>query len=223
MTIFKMLVALSATPLFADFASAQQIGVVGLYQNGAAIDTIETTNPGCNILRSGSIEAMQGKLTTPLIQPDRFVVMACEKFVLNDLTTRTALESLSKGGENIALFEGSLINFEEPASVSEASDRQYVLKLGYYNNNDLNARNKELVELGEMSSERYGVWSNEALLQVHRASGLATPDEVVVIYYDTPEIAEDFRDNNQDVLERVSAFNDAHLNGFTYLIGNVTP
>lgn len=222
MTKFKIMIAMIATTLWAGGASAQQIGVVGLYQNGTAIDVSAAAELGCTMQRSGSIFTMGGNLSTPLTEPDQFVVLACEQSVMADIGRRMALSSLSDNGDVIALFEGDLTNFKEPASAQNASTRQYILKLGYYNNTDVDGRNAGLMALDKMASQRDGTWTTESFLQVHSAAGIATPDEVVILYYDNPEIAGNFREANPDILEEISAFNDAHLNEFTYLFGAVT-
>ena len=210
------------TALWAGVATAQQIGVVGLYQNGASLNEAAATNLGCAVQRSGAIVAMQGKLSSPLTQPDQFIVLACDQSVMANPERRAAIAAISDGGEPIALFEGALTDFEVLASAQDASERQYILKLGYYNNANIDARNAGLLALDTKAAQRAGVWATESFLQVHSAAGIATPDEVVILYYDTAEIAGNFRDANADILEDISAFNDAHLTGFAYLIGTVT-
>lgn len=212
---------IAATTLLTGAASAQQVGVVGLYQNGANLDVSAINGLGCTLQRSGKIVAAQGKLSPRLTQPDQFVVLACENPILANSEDRAALTALSDGGEKIALFEGALMDFSELASSQVASTRQYVLKLGYYNNADIDGRDADLIALDKKASERDGVWSTESFLQVHSASGIATPDEVVILYYDSAEAAESYRDNNPDILDVVTDFNTAHLNGFTYLVGTV--
>lgn len=217
----EMIAAITAVTLFAGAVSAQQVGVVGLYQNGSALNVAAISDLGCTIQRSGVIVAMQGKLSTPMTQPDQFVVLSCEAPIMADSERRATIAPLSNGGGTIALFEGAMTDFEELANARDASGRQYILKLGYYNNADIDARNANLMALDAKASDREGVWTTESFLQVQSASGVATPDEVVILYYDSAEIAENFRDENQDILEDVTAFNSAHLNGFSYLIGMV--
>ena len=221
MTNFRMALALGATTLWAGAgaATAQQIGVVGLYQNGASLDTAAATDLGCVVQRSGVIVAMQGKLSPTLSQPDQFAVLACDQSVMASSDRRAAFAALSDGGEPIAFFEGALTNFETPASPQAVSERQYILKLGYYNNVDVEARNANLMALDAKAAQREGAWTTESFLQVHSAAGIATPDEVVILYYDSVEIAGNFRDANTDILEDVTAFNNAHLTDFAYLIG----
>lgn len=218
----NVIAAITATTFLAGAASAQQIGVVGLYQNGTDFSQAALSDLGCNVQRSGAIVAMQGKLARPLTQPDQFVVLTCQQSIMGDAERRASVGSLSNGGEIIALFEGALSDLEGLAPAQEAYARQYVLKLGYYNNADIDARDADLAALDAKASERDGVWSTESFLQVHSASGVATPDEVVVLYYDSAEVAGSFRDDNQDILEDITAFNTEHLDGFSYLIGMVT-
>ncbi|MBL4759184.1 MAG: hypothetical protein JKY32_16640 [Rhizobiales bacterium] len=217
----KMMIALGATIFWAGAgaATAQQIGVVGLYQNGQSLNNTAISDLGCVVQRNGAIVAMQGMLSPSLTQPDQFIVLACEQSVLENSERRAVLAGLFAGGEPIALFEGALTDFEVPATTPDVAERQYILKLGYYNNIDIDARNAGLTALGAKASQREGHWGNESFLQVHRASGIATPDEVVILYYETAEIGDKFRDSNPDILEEVTAFNAAHLNGFVYLIG----
>lgn len=219
MTNLKMTLALTSSILCGGAASAAEIGVVGLYQNGAQLNEAAATDLGCVVQRTGSIVAMQGKLSPELTQPDQFVVLACEQSILGDTDRRAALAALANGSEPVGLFEGALTDFEELGNAQEASGRQYVLKLGYYNNADIDARNAALMALDAKASERDGVWTTESFLQVHTASGIATPDEVVVIYYDSAAIAGGFRDDNPDILEDVTAFNMEHLTDFIYLVG----
>ncbi len=222
MTKFNIIAAVTVMTLLAGAVSAGQVGVVGLYRNGADVNVAALSDLGCTVRRKGAIVAMQGKLSTPLTQPDHFVVLACDQSIMANPERRSMIASLSNGGETIAFFEGVLTDFEQLATIRAAVERQYILKLGYYNNADIDARNAGLAALDAKASGRDGAWTTESFLQVHSASGVATPDELVILYYDTAEIAGKFRDDNQDILEDITAFNNAHLNGFSYLIGTLS-
>ncbi len=63
---------------------------------------------------------------------------------------------------------------------------------------------------------------NGLFLQVHAADGDPTPDEVVVIYYENAEAADQSRAAYSAIPKEVSAFNDAHLTPFTYLVGSAS-
>ncbi len=222
MNLAKHMFILAATTLWAGAALAEQYAVVGLYQDSTSLNVANAVALGCEVQRSGDIVAMQGKLSRKLPQPQQFALLVCDQPVIGDANRLATISTLSDDGSSIALFEGALTNFETLANAGDASKRQYVLKLGYYNNRDVKGRNDALVALDALAGERDGVWNTESFIQVHSASGITTPDEVVVLYYDTPEIAESFRDENSDILEEVTMFNNEHLTEFSYFIGVVS-
>lgn len=216
------IVAITAITVLSGVASAQQVGVVGLYQGGKGLNVEGLKSLGCSPQRRGEIVAMQGELASPLPQPDQFVVLSCDQPMIANSEARAALSALSKESETVVFFEGISTHLEDDVSPPNVTSRQYILKLGFYNNMNIEAREADLKALGKKASQREGVWTTESILHVHTASGIETPDEVVVLHYDNAEIAQKFRDENQDVLEDVGAFNGNHLSGFTYLIGSVT-
>ena len=63
---------------------------------------------------------------------------------------------------------------------------------------------------------RVDKWKTETFVGVNRALGMATPDEVVVLYYDSKKHAERFRKNSSDIIDLVNDFNDAHVEDFVY-------
>jgi hypothetical protein len=217
MFILKTMLISTVIVLSANAAMAAQTGVVGLYKNGAGLDEAAANALGCSVQGQGAIFAQQGK--TKIDQPDQFVVLACDQPVLGQRDSRSALADLFDGGANVALFEGALAEFDVPDDQPAISERQYVLKLGYYNNLDLTGRASDLQALDRKVSDRDGRWATEAFLNVYNAMGVATPDEVVILYYDSAEIADRFREENQDILVDVGTFNAAHLTGFAYLVG----
>jgi len=209
-----------ALVLSENAAMAAGIGVIGLYQNGTKISEAGIKALGCTLQRQGIVVAQQGKIN--LNQPDQFVVLACDLPVLVQSEYRYAIANLFDDGTAIALFEGALTEVESPAGQLVVSEREYILKIGFYNNLDVDDREADLLELQNKTEPRKGRWKTEAFLQVHYAVGISTPDEIVVLYYDNPEEANQFRGNNKDILNDVRAFNAAHLTGFTYLIGAAT-
>jgi len=216
----KTMLISTVVVLSTDAANAAQTGVVGLYKNGVTLNEATVNAVGCSVRRQGIIMAQQGK--TKLDQPDQFVVLACDQPVLEQSERRSTIEGLFDGGTIIALFEGALAEFETPDDRSAVPERQYVLKLGYYNNLDVSGREADLQALDRKVVDRDGRWTTEAVLNVHNALGVSTPDEVVVLYYNSSDIADRFRDENQDILVDVGTFNAAHLTGFTYLVGAAT-
>jgi hypothetical protein len=205
--------------LTATVAAAGQVGVVGLYEDGTALNDAAVAELGCDVQREGLIFAAQGELSPRLRQPGQFVVLDCDQSVLTLAERRNAVSALFTDGEAIAVFEGDLTDFQAPGDEDEVRERQYILKLGYYNNRDTDGREVALSTLDEKASQLDGHWTNEAYLNVQDAMGIPTPDEVVVIHYENAEVAESFRNSNSDILRDVGAFNDAHLTAFTYLVG----
>lgn len=208
--------------LTAPTAMAGQVGVVGLYENGTTINKSALAALECSVKREGFIVAAQGKLSPPMPQPDQFVVLDCDRSVLTVADRRHFMSILFTDGKATAVFEGALTEFQTADGTTDVSQRQYILKLGYYNNADTDGREADLTALDVKASNRDGHWTNEAYLDVHSSIGIPTPDEVVVIHYETAEIAKKFRDSNSDILQDVGAFNNAHLTSFTYLVGAAT-
>jgi len=220
MTILKSAFLASTFVLSANAAMAAGTGVIGLYQNGTEISETALEALGCTLQRQGIVAAQQGKIN--LNQPDQFVVLACDLPVLAQSEYRSAIANLFDEGTAVALFEGALTEFGSPAGQSVVSEREYILKIGFYNNLDVDGREADLLELQNKTKSRKSRYKTETFLQVHNAVGISTPDEVVVLYYDNPEEANQFRGNNKDILNDIGAFNAAHLTGFTYLIGAAT-
>ena len=194
--------------------ASQSNAIVALFSGPNSLTEQTVSDLGCSIYRSGPIFAQQGSIKVE--EPSSYTVLTCEMPVLANPSIRAQLT------ETVAVFEGDLSLFPAASDTSGMTDRQYILKLGYYNNNDINQRDDDLVALGAIADQRDGHWITEAFLNVDDAMGMATPDEVVIIYYDTVDQATAFRDNNQDILEQVGAFNRAHLTGFSYLVGKAT-
>jgi len=212
----------AALTFTANVAMADQIGLVGLYKNGTGLNEVSVAALGCSVAREGSIVAAQGKLSPDLPQPDQFVLLACDQPVMTSSDRRAAVSALFTDGDVIAAFEGALADFQLGNDTSGISQRQYILKLGYYNNADVDGREADLAALDTLASAREGRWTTEAFLAVHSSVGIPTPDEAVLLHYETAEIAEKFRQDNADLLVEVGTFNDAHLTAFTYLVGAAT-
>jgi len=215
MSAFKTLIAAGLLATVAGSASAgQENALVVLFSGNDTLSEQTADSIGCAILRSGPIMAQQGTVKVPGLT--EYAVMTCDNPILADAAARRKL------GGALAVFEGSLFQFPAAEDSNGLADRQYILKLGYYNNSDIDRRNTDLAALGVMAEQRDGRWISEAFLNVDDAMGMATPDEVVLLYYPSADQATGFRDANQDILEKVGAFNKAHLTGFSYLIGTAT-
>ena len=49
--------------------------------------------------------------------------------------------------------------------------------------------------------------------------GFFETDDVTVLYYDSPDDAKAFREQNPDLMERIGAFNKTHVTDFVYVNG----
>ncbi|NIZ60666.1 hypothetical protein DL239_06710 [Sedimentitalea sp. CY04] len=212
MKLFNTFAAVGIIIAGASAANASQSNaIVALYHGANSLTEQTAQDLGCSVYRSGPVFAQQGSLKVE--EPTNYAVLTCDSPVLANPDARAHLDG------TVAVFEGDLSVFPAASDTTGLGERQYILKLGYYNNSDINQRDADLATLGSIADQRDGHWTNEAFLNVDDAMGMATPDEVVVIYYDTAEQATAFRDNNQDILEQVGTFNRAHLTGFAYLVG----
>ncbi|KAE9630831.1 hypothetical protein [Parasedimentitalea maritima] len=212
MKLLKTFVAAGFLTVGVNAATASQSNaIVALYSGTNGLTAQTAQDLGCSVYRSGPIFAQQGSLKVD--DPTSYAVLTCDNPVLENADSRAQLRG------TVAVFEGDLSLFPAASDSAGIEERQYILKLGYYNNIDITQRDADLTTLGSIAEQRDGHWINEAFLNVDDAMGIATPDEVVVIYYETADQAIAFRDNNQDMLEKVGAFNRAHLTGFTYLVG----
>lgn len=204
----------------ANSTSAQTapVGVLGLYQGDTIkFDEARIADLGCSMRRAGFIGAAQGDID--LEQPNQFLLLACRASVLENAATRQDLAALNASNSAIAVLEGNLTNFEAPESAGEISERQYILKISKYNNTDVDARGNDLAELNEVAGQREDTYITESIVSVNRATGMPTPDEIVVLYYDDPATGDRFRKQNGDLLSRIGAFNKAHLTDFIYYVG----
>ncbi|QDG76518.1 hypothetical protein [Labrenzia sp. PHM005] len=209
-TAAAFLMAFSFTS--AAVQASDKVGVFALYSAEKGVSQSAFDNTGCSLTRQGAIVARQGNLDLP--DANRFVLLNCNGPQLSGGGAKGLLANL----EAPLILEGGLEFFEEPVKSDEVKNRQYLLKVAYYNNKDINARDADLKAIGNIVEPLEDRYHNELFIDVHRASGVRTPDEVVAIYYDTPENGSRFRENNQEILEMVGAFNMKHLVSFTYLV-----
>lgn len=205
---FGLLLAATSTKAHAD-----PVGVFALLER--APDNIEQSAAAheCQIRRHGPVLARQGNMDLP--EAGSFVLMSCEEGLLQ---SPGKVGNVFGDMSPIVTLEGALTDYDVPAGASAPQDREYLIKLAYYNNSDLEGRSSDLNALQEMVKPLADPYYNETFLEVHRAAGMRTPDEAVMIYYDSPEAGNRFRENNQAVLERVGAFNMKHLVSFIYLV-----
>lgn len=202
----------------AALAESAPVGVLGLYRGDTVqFDASKIAALGCTTHRQGVIGAAQGNLD--LEQPNQFLLLACETSILEQAERRKDFASIAGSAPETVVLEGHLVDFDVPDGTAEVSDRQYILKISGYNNANLDAREAELDALNADAEQRPDSYVTEYFVSVQHAMGMQTPDEVVVIYYDTPATGERFRDHNGDLLRAIGAFNKAHLTNFVYFVG----
>ncbi|MGH7818476.1 MAG: hypothetical protein ACREQ9_01760 [Candidatus Binatia bacterium] len=78
------------------------------------------------------------------------------------------------------------------------------------------------MEIQQQVGARADRYQTEAIVTPSRAAGMTTPDEVVVLYYDDPKVAERFRNDNGDILAKIGGFNESHLVEFAYFTASST-
>ena len=212
--------ALALSVSGAQAAPAKTHGVLGLYGEiadsvfVASVDKLgeRVSAQGCAVARAGKVVGANGDIG--LDAPGRFVYLTCERPVLTKAAKRGMFAQTM--GKPVALMEGVIVAAEAGNVSVPASSRAYLLKVSYYNNARPDARDADLAAIGEVTAPLDDRYVNEIAVEVHRAIGLPTPDEFVLIHYDSPAHGDRFRENNQDVLEKVGAFNKAHLTKFVY-------
>ena len=207
------------------FAEERKTGVLGLYaadtQRPSILDESKISDLGCLITLKGGIGEAKGDIG--LEQPNQFVLLICENPVLGEVGKRRVLNGLMSSGKALALLEGDHRYFPDANRVGAVADRQYILKISHYNNHDVDGRDRDLDRLNREAGAIAGTYMTDSFLAVNRATGLPTPDEVVVIYYDNAEAGDRFRDNNPEILQKIGKFNKTHLVDTVYYVGRVMP
>ncbi len=196
-------------------------GVLGLYnvENPEVVrfDDENVASLGCELRREGMIAGAQGGIG--IDQPNRFVLLTCDSSILSDTGRRAKFNTLAENTIADVVLEGPIADMPGASGGGEITDRQYILKISYYNNRDIDGRARALADIDVFTSALPDRYIVESFIGVNHASGMATPDEIVVIYYDSPEQGERFRQNNDEVLDMVGEFNGDHLDEFVYFVG----
>lgn len=184
----------------------------------AALPRLEVQ--GCGNWRRGAVTGTRGNLKVG--SPDRFVLLLCSRDVLDSAAHRRALAPLLALEGRVRAVEGPILQRgDEDGSGDAQKGRAYVIKISRYRNLDPDRRESDLAEINALADERADSWKTEALVRGASAVGMPTPDEVVVIHYETPEQGKAFRRRNPDILERIGAFNGEHLLEFVYISATV--
>lgn len=218
--IAGMFIGLSVTA-----ASANTFGIVGLFQvenqnqyaHALQIFKTSLSERACNVSRQGMIADEAGDINTE--QPNRFLILACDGSVISKEEGRSIFNSLSAASENTVILEGALAAFPEDDSGSKLSERAYILKVSHYNNVSPDIRDNDLDVLRNETLKVADRYRRDMFVDVDRAMGMETPDEVALLYYDTPAQGKIFRENNPEIIEKVGNFNKTHLNDYIYYFG----
>ncbi len=205
-------------------AVAQQVGVVGLFKSqgsdAANIDNQKISDLNCQVRRKGIIVGENGDIN--IAKPNRFIFLACAGSLLSDAAKRNVLTSLISNSKMVAILEGALNDAPGLKGASAVADRHYILKVSHYNNRNTDARERDLARIMAAVQPKADRFIDEASIVVNRSLGIPTPNEVVILFYASPKMGNQFRKNNPDVLNKIGAFNKAHLNDFIYYGAKVT-
>lgn len=201
--------------------SDTKIGILALYDGDQLTGDIAgfaiPEENGCQVRRAGIIETQLGDIG--LDQPSQFVFLACRDGLLSTPDRKKVLTGLQGSPRMLAILEGSLQDLDALANEPGLSTRQYILKISHYNNLDIEARDRDLREIGRLTTKRDDQYTNESYVGVTHAMGMPTPDEVVVISYQSPDHGARFRKNNPDIMALIGTFNKRHLGETIYYSG----
>jgi len=215
---FKSLISLVASPLLlAGSGLAEPVALLGLYEAAAPAAPTALAASGCSLRREGMLQGARGGLALPAA--NRFVLLECEASLLSSPDGAGGLPGF---GATPVWIEGALAE-RAGLDAAAAPGRAYVIKLSRYNDADPAGRERDVAAINALAAKRENGFRNEAVIAVSRASGVAKPDEVTVLYYDDPAAAKAFREANGDLLKRVGGFNETHLVDFVYLNATVVP
>jgi hypothetical protein len=212
--------------LLTQATQAQSVAVFGLLesksetsQNNSIKQLEKQARPlGCALRREGKIIKAQGNYDVPDI--NGFFLLECETSFLESNLSSHVIEGLKDSTENLMLVEGPVSQFGSFGLAKSGNNNSYIFKLSDYNNISIEQRNRDLMKLGSLVKTRKDRYKTEAFIRVTDAYGMQRPDEVVVIYYDSPEAGERFRanDKNADIMALLGKFNKEHLTQASYLI-----
>ena len=218
----SLMLTLTASLLGSPVTLGQSTGVLGVYQSNtqnsnSGLKTLEQTarQNGCAIRREGQVLGIQGNYDLDSV--NGFFLLECEKPVMEGSSKQDIFAQLKKQLNHLKLMEGDINQFGEFGLAKAAGKRDYILKISDYNNQAPIKREQDLALLGKQNQTLNHHYKVEAFLKVNDAAGMARPDEVVVIYYDSPQQAEQFRAENPEFMEKIGQFNQDHISQFSYL------
>lgn len=207
-----------------QFAQAETSGLLGLFKatNMSAVHSAfeqlekDSVANNCVLRREGVIINDQG--TYELGALDSFFLLECEKSLLNNGEFPSILKKINAAGNNSKFLEGPINQFGSLGLSESGTGRSYIIKLSDYNHISPQQREAELLSLSADVSHIKDRYTAEASIHVVNAQGMSRPDDVTVIYYNSPESGNKFRKNNPGYLIRIKQFNEKHLKKFSYLV-----
>lgn len=172
----------------------------------------------CRISLEGPVMAEQGDIGVR--RPNRFIHLSCKRPLLRDRAGRAVVLKLRSAAANLIALEGPLTLQAGAQVTSPRRARSYIFKVSHYNNTDINRREDDLSALNRIAEKRPDRYRTQSEIAVTHAIGMARPDEVVILFYDSPAQGKRFRKANPKLLKRIGAFNKRHLTKAVYYISS---
>lgn len=191
--------------------ASQAVAIFAMFEANTGKAHLHESVSGCTVARQGDIVKRQGNMELP--DATRFALVSCDS---EQLGQKGYADQLFAHADPVIMVEGGLKFLSENADAPGANKRSYIMKLSHYNNVDPKAREADFNALGKAVDGLADQYQAEAFVDVRRAVGMQTPDEVAAIYYDSPEAGNRFRENNGPILQKVGAFNKTHMDSFVY-------
>ena len=206
----------------ANVSMAASHGILGLFDIegddfGRAVTEFSHADGNCRIQRAGIIVGQQGDID--LDQPNHFILLACGDTDIEGPQAQEILSPFSGHADETVILSGPASHFPEDDSPSAIGQRSYIVKVSHFGNADPASRMRDLAALRQATLDMADRYRRETFLKVTDAVGMETPDEVALIFYEDAGQGARFRDNNPDFLEKIGAFNKAHLNDHIYYFG----
>lgn len=206
----------------ASAANADNFGLLAVYERGSSHNFGKLKSMGCRVWRAGAIGSFRGEFD--IRQGRQFALVECQGSVLEKATTRSRLKDALGFLDGGLLLEGEFLLREQEFSTNpDTLDRHYVIKIGRFNNRDVDARQREGAAFFEAAKASPNVFSIEAKFSTSRAVGTSTPDTVEVFYYKNRAVADAFVADVPALIENSHIYNATHFDEFVYFGGTPGP
>lgn len=178
----------------------------------------EFAKRSCVVSLEGPVMAEQGDIDVR--RPNRYIHLSCRRPLLRDRAGRAVALKLRSAAANLIALEGPLTLQEGAQVTSPRLARSYIFKVSHFNNKDVNRRQDDLSALNRIAEKLPGRYRTQSEIAVTDAIGMGRPDEVVILFYDSPAQGKRFRKANPKLLKRIGAFNKRHLTKLIYYISS---